>query len=137
MALAAMLNFDRDALICDMAETYHIYRLESLPVDTVAVLACGLRANSRIKMKLTGIRDSAPDNLFLAHIADRLGLIVWQKTKDGQRGRKRPPSFVEELTGKNDRTEKKKTAVTAFDSPEEFERARLAIIEKARTRENG
>lgn len=127
-----MLNADRDALLCDLAETYGVYSLESLPPETVAVLACGLRENSRIKMKLTGVR-VAPDILLLAHIADRLGLLVWAKTKDGKRNRRRPQSFVEMLTGTGEQ-KKQKTAVTAFNTPEEFERARLAIIEKARAR---
>lgn len=135
MTLAAMLNADRDALLCDLAETYGVYSLESLPPETVAILACGLRENSRIKMKLTGVK-VAPDILLLAHIADRLGLLVWAKTKDGQRNRRRPPSFVEMLTGTG-KQEKQKITVSAFDTPEAFERARLAIIEKARARENG
>lgn len=137
MTLAAMLKADRDALLCDLAETYGVYSFESLPTNTVAILACGLRANSRIKMKITGVHEGAPELLLLAHIADRLGLLVWQKTKDGQKGRKRPPSFVEELTGKTDKAQKTVTTVSAFETPEAFERARLAIIEKVRARENG
>ncbi len=135
MTLAAMLNTDKNALICDFAETYNIYTLESLPVDTVAILACGLRENSRIKMKLAGVK-VAPDILLLAHAVDRLSVLVWQRTKDGHKGRKKPVSFVEELTGKS-KTEKKTITVSAFDTPEEFERTRRAIIEKARARDNG
>lgn len=128
-----MLHADRNALICDMAETYNIYDLESLPLETVAVLACGLRAESRIKQKLTGVK-VAPDIFLLAHIADRLGLLVWAKTKDGRHNRRRPASFVKTLTGTESKEEKQKITVSAFDTPEEFERARLAIIEKARAR---
>lgn len=127
-----MIHADRNALICDMAETYHIYSLESLPVDTVAVLACGLRATSRIKQKLTGV-NVAPDILLLAHAVDALRILVWQPTKDGHKNRNKPESIAEKLQG-IDRQERKKTAVTAFDTPEEFERARQAIIEKARAR---
>ena len=129
-----MLKADRDALLCDLAETYGVYSFESLPINTVAILACGLRANSRIKMKLNGVHEGAPDILLLAHMADRLGLLVWQKTKDGQKGRRRPPSFVEELTGKTEKTKKTVITVSAFNTPEEFERARRAIIEKVRAR---
>jgi hypothetical protein len=28
-----MIALDEDALICDMAETYHIYNMEQLPVE--------------------------------------------------------------------------------------------------------
>ena len=127
-----MLHKDRNALLCDMAETYNIYSLESLPVETVAVLACGLRADSRIKQKLTGV-NVAPDILLLAHAVDALRILVWQPTKDGRKNRNKPESIAEKLQG-IDRQERKKTAVTAFDTPEEFERARQAIIEKARAR---
>lgn len=127
-----MIHTDRNALICDMAETYHVYSLESLPVDTVAVLACGLRADSRIKQKLTGV-NVAPDILLLAHAVDALRILVWQPTKDGHKNRNKPESIAERLLG-IERQERKKTAVTAFDTPEEFERARQAIIEKARAR---
>ena len=53
MALAKMISVDRNALICDMAETYHIYDLRGLPARTLATLAFGLRADSRIKMRLS------------------------------------------------------------------------------------
>lgn len=48
MALAKMISIDRDALLCDLAETYHIYSMRGLPARTLAVLAFGLRADSRI-----------------------------------------------------------------------------------------
>lgn len=50
-----MLSTDRDALMCDMAETYHVYDMRALPVKTVATLACGLREDARIKLKMAGI----------------------------------------------------------------------------------
>ena len=53
-----MVHTDRSALICDLAETYGIYDMGSLPVTTVAILASGLRDNSRIKMKLAGMKVS-------------------------------------------------------------------------------
>ncbi|MBQ4177615.1 MAG: hypothetical protein II640_09125, partial [Lachnospiraceae bacterium] len=49
-----MINADEDALICDLAETYGIFDMESLPVKLVATLAMGLRGDSRIKMKISG-----------------------------------------------------------------------------------
>lgn len=121
-----MLRLDRDALLCDFAEYYHIYDFEALPVKTVALLACGLRDESRIKQKINGT--SVPVNtMLIAYAVDRLGLLIWQKTKDGQRGRNKPESIVEMLmnTGK-----RKTTRVDAFDSPEEFEEARRRILER-------
>lgn len=79
-------------------------------------------------MKLTGAK-VAPDLFLLAHIADRLGLLVWKDTKDGRRNRNRPESFVNLLMGIGDDT-KTKTNVDAFDTFEEFEEARKKIIER-------
>ncbi len=119
-----MLKLDRNALLCDLAETYHIYDFGLLPVQTVAILSCGLRENSRIKMKMNGIQ--VPLNtMLLAHTVDRLGLLIWQKTKDGQRGRNKPESIAEALAA----TTRKKSRVDAFDTPEEFNEARRRIIE--------
>ena len=52
-----MIRFDEDALICDLAETYHIYDYRSLPVKLVATLSAGLRDDSRIKLKAAGDLD--------------------------------------------------------------------------------
>lgn len=121
-----MLRLDRDALICDFAETYHIYDLKALPVQTVALLACGLREDSRIKQKINGTH--VPVNtLLLAHIVDRLGILIWQRTKDGQHGRNKPESIAEQLLNTGKRNLNK---VDAFESPEEFEEARRRILER-------
>lgn len=121
-----MLRLDRDALLCDFAEYYHIYDFEALPVKTVALLACGLRDESRIKQKINGTK--VPMNtMLLAYAVDRLGILIWQRTKDGAHGRNKPESIVEMLmnTGKQ-----KITQVDAFDTPEEFEEARTRILER-------
>lgn len=52
MTLAVMLSTDREAVICDMAETYGVFDYKTLPVPLLATLACGLRDNSRIKMRI-------------------------------------------------------------------------------------
>lgn len=59
MTLAVMYAADRDALLCDLAETYGVYDFRALPVATVAVLACGLRADSRIAARLSAERREA------------------------------------------------------------------------------
>ena len=41
-----MIATDEDALICDFAETYHIYDYRSLDVEYAATLAYGLRDDS-------------------------------------------------------------------------------------------
>lgn len=117
-----MLAVDRTALICDLAETYGILDYKVLPVETLAALSVGLRENSRIKMKLSGAKVK-PDFLLLAAAVDRLSLLVWSKTKDAEKGRKRPKSLVEVLNGK-----KKEIDVMAFNTAEEWERAKAKII---------
>ena len=94
-----MVHADEDALICDFAETYHIFDWRALPVRLAATLAAGLPETSRIRMKM----------------ADRLSLLVWMQTKDGQKNRHRPQSVAEMLTGKE-----KRSTVQAFNSEEEF-----------------
>ena len=71
-----MLRIDRDALICDMAETYHVYDIQGIPVETFATLAAGLRDDSRIRMRVGGI-EYVPPIILLARIADSLALIQY------------------------------------------------------------
>lgn len=121
-----MIKLDENALICDLAETYHILDYKQLPPTRVAVFACGLRDNSRIKMKISG--QTVPfDTLLMAGIADRLSILVWAQTKDGQKGKNRPPMMVDALTQK----EPKESDIVAFSSGEDYEKARSALIEKA------
>ena len=51
-----MIALDEDALICDFAEFYHIYNYYDYPVEYVAILANGLRDNSRIRHKERGLK---------------------------------------------------------------------------------
>lgn len=74
-----MLHTDRDVLLCDLAETYHIYDLGGLPLLTLAALSVGLRDDSRIKMLMLGRAYISPQ-LLQAEIADRLGLIIYALT---------------------------------------------------------
>ena len=110
-----MIALDEDALICDMAETYHIYNMEQLPVDYVATLATGLRDNSRIKMKASGIRVDM-QTLLLAHVADNTAINVYAKTKDAKHGRNKPKSLVKAIQSSND----PKQHAKVFESGESF-----------------
>lgn len=107
---------DRDALVCDLAETYGILDMEGVPVGTLATLAAGLRADSRIKMKLSGQKVPQRD-LMLAAAVDRLAMLVWLNSEDGRKGINRPGSLVKAMTGEAD----KPSEVRGFDSPVDFE----------------
>lgn len=71
-----MLRADRDALVCDLAETYGVLDYRSLPTQLVATLAAGLGDNSRSKMKLLGRKATRMETL-LAAAVDRLSRIAW------------------------------------------------------------
>lgn len=119
-----MIKLDEDALICDFAETYRIYDYRQLPPLRVAVFACGLKDDSRIKMKISG--QLVPiDTLLLAGISDKLSTLVWFQTKDGQKGKNRPTMIMDLLTNKE--TESKKDVVV-FNSGEDFKNVRNRLI---------
>lgn len=85
---------DKDALICDFAETYHILDYEALPLKLRATLASGLREDSRSKTKLYG-RDFRFRDEMIMHIYDLLHWIQWSKTEDGARNINRPTSVFD------------------------------------------
>lgn len=121
-----MIAIDEDALICDLAETYHVYDYRALPIHHAAALACGLREDSRIKQRLNGTRIPAV-GLLLAGIVDRLSLLLWRQTEDGRKGRNCPALLLELPEG-----EKKGAAnVRTFDSGEAFRREYEKQREKA------
>lgn len=118
-----MLKIDRDAVICDLAETYGIFDYRALPVDLLATLVIGLRDTSRIKMKMSGAQN-APDILLLAAAVDRLSFLVWAQTEDGINGVNKPKQLLDILLEKqNDR------ALVSFETAEEFEETRRRILE--------
>lgn len=112
-----MLEVGEDELICDLAETYGILNYKELPLSLVATLSCGLRENSRIKMKLSGLKVTT-DQMIEALQYDVLRMILWTKTKDGAKNRNRPESLLSKLL-KEDK--KDKDELLAFDTPEEYE----------------
>lgn len=120
MALANIVNTDEDLLICDFAETYGIYDYRSLPLNTVATLFVGLRANSRTKMKLSGM-EYEPKEFLLSMIADRLSLLVWMNTKDALRGENMPTLI---LSGNKEDKEE----IVGFYSGTDFEKERERIL---------
>lgn len=112
-----MISTDEDALICDLAETYHIYEYRSLPCRKVAIFSCGLRSDSRIKMKMAQVTIT-PEQMMLAAIADSTRMTAWLHTKDAEEGVNRPESLLGVLLG-----EKEEKKVISFDSGEEFREA--------------
>lgn len=118
-----MITTDEDALICDLAETYHIFDYRSLPLSKVATFSVGLRDDSRIKMKMNGM-DYTFERILLASITDRLAQLVWMQSQDGADGINRPNSIVAQLLGAESKE------VVGFDTPEEFEKEWKHIQER-------
>ena len=119
-----MVNEDEDALTCDLAEVYHIYNMRELPPFKVAVFSCGLRDDSRIKKKLAGIELDI-NTLLLAVCADSLQFMAWCQTDNARKNINKPQSLISILT----KTEKKSEAI-GFETAEDFEKHRQAVIER-------
>lgn len=118
-----MIATDEMSLMCDLAETYHIYDYKSLPLSKVATFSVGLRENSRIKMKMSNMKYSL-ETVLLAAMVDRLSILIWAKTEDGVRGTNKPISIVDKLLDE-------KEDIVGFDTPTEFENEWKKIIERS------
>lgn len=114
-----MIETDKTALICDFAETYHIYDYRALPVKQAAALAAGLGENSRIVGKINGYKYPL-DTMLLARVVDALDLLVWFQTEDGSKNRNRPQSVLELLTEEKS---------DGFDTGEDFDKWRKEVID--------
>lgn len=121
-----MLAADRDALICDLAETYHVLDMTALPVPLLATLAAGLRGDSRIRLAMSGERVTNAEMLQAAML-DRLTTLCWMQSRDGAHGRRRPPSVLDAISGKEEQSDSKPVA---YNTPADFERARARIIKR-------
>ena len=126
MMLSTMIETDEDALICDFAEYYNVLNYRALPLDLAATLAVGLRAESRIMLKIS--KQKIDYNVLLkAAILDQLSFIAWTKTKDGANNRNRPESVVNKLM-----EEPKENNIVAFEDENEL----LAHIKQIREAAN-
>lgn len=111
-----MVSRYEEELICDFAETYHIYDYRSLPARLAATLAAGLRADSRTKMKMTGMKIPT-DTVLLAGIMDRVSIFIYSQSEDARKGINKPKMILPALLGESDSEE-----YAAVDSSEEFDR---------------
>lgn len=111
-----MLCVDEDAVICDLAETYHILDYKALPVKLLAVLCSGLRDDSRIKMRMADVT-YIPPAIVLPQIADTLTLFRYAMSKDADK-----PKLMTEIMAGHKKTEK------GYASAEDYNAARERIL---------
>ena len=123
MILAGMIHEDKNAWICDMAETYNIYDYTRVPVKMLGILSAGLREDSRIRQKLEGLK-ADPDTIIMAKIFDVVNTILWTKTKDAEKGRNQPKSFAQMFIDSGE------PEFSSYANGAEFEKARAEIIKK-------
>jgi hypothetical protein len=120
-----MLEIDESAVICDLAETYHIYDYRAYDASYIALLVTGLGPNSRIFKKMSGV-DVDTTDLLLARIFDQINTLLWSYTEDGQKNCNHPESLVDLMTGQGkDKSEKE---IVGFDTVEQFEIERQKIL---------
>ncbi len=119
-----MIANHEEAVICDLAEYYHIYDYTEKPPLFIATLICGLRDGSRVVSELTD--NKLPTNTFLlAGILDSMRNLVWMNSEDGRKNVNRPQLILPILLGQ---TKSEKEDVTGYSSGAEFEAARKKII---------
>lgn len=119
-----MIKTDESALICDLAETYHIYDYRSLPLKMVAAFSAGLRENSRIKMAMAGIQYPL-NTLLLAAVLDGINMVNWMLSKSSSEGSNPPQSVLARLLGREQDGGKEEML---FDSAGDYEKARENIL---------
>ena len=120
-----MIETDESALICDFAETYHIYDYSALPVSYAATLAYGLRSDSRIRLKLGEVKEEVPCFISAAKAADCLALFVNSLREEPEEC---PALLTDIIYGRGQKEEQIKTS---YSSGEDF-RSAWAKLTKGR-----
>lgn len=120
MFLAYCVNNYEDDVICDLAETYHIFSYKSHKPSFIATLLSGLKDDARIAMRMAGVTADTKTRL-LAMIADLIR--AFGGSFDGENGVSIYDSFF--------RTQKSKKTV-GFDTVEDYEKRRNEIISKSK-----
>lgn len=120
--LAHVLNVCEDEMICDFSETYGVFNYKELPADVLATLCFGLRENSRVKLKLSGMKVDRL-SILMASAVDSLNFLAWTKTKDSQRGLNRPKLILNSILGETEQSD-----VESYATSDEWEQKRKDIL---------
>ena len=103
--------------MCDLAEYYHIIDYKSLPAKQVAILLCGLRDDSRVKMKIMG-KNYTYERLMQALIFDKLNWLCWSQSSDSRKNVNKPLSIAGILMNTEEEND-----IKSFSSISDFEKA--------------
>lgn len=131
MALADMIHADEDALFCDFAETYQIIGFRGLPATIAATLAVGLRASSRIKAKIGGVKEEPPGVIIDAFKIDLLQKLCYLLSGD----KKAIPKSLTDIVMNGIPEEEEKTR--GFKSGKEFDAAYKNILLRIKGEKDG
>lgn len=108
-------------MICDLAETYHIYNYRGVPGRLLGILASGLRSDSRCVQAIAG-QMVDDQTMILAQISDQLSMLGWNGK--GQR----PEMLTERLMTKKDK--KHDAGLVTFENGAAFEKHRAELLER-------
>ena len=97
-----------------------------VPGRTLGALVVGLGPQSRIGMKLAGIR-ATPDHIILGRIYDAVNLLLYSMSKDAKSGANKPESYADRFIKALDQD---KDEYEVFTDAEAYERARRKILEE-------
>lgn len=78
-------------------------------------------------MKMSGQKVDF-NTLLMANLADMVSILLWTKTKDGQKNKNRPESLVTKIQS----PDKKAKDFSTFTSGKDFEKVRNELIDKLR-----
>lgn len=113
-------------MICDLAETYRIYDYKKLPLTKVAIFLNGLSENSRVMKAISGQKLNY-ESMLLVSITDKLSMLLWMLSEDGQKNRNRPKLLSETLF-----ESEKENDIKSYSSSEEFEKERAKLLKEVR-----
>lgn len=112
-----MIHECEDLLICDLAETYHLFNYREVSPIVVASLLVGLRDDSRVKMHYSDTKITL-DQMLMAMMVDSLKFISWTFTQEARRGKPyKQKSVLKTLQGEY---ESEKDDLESFSTVEEF-----------------
>ncbi len=115
----------KDALICDFAQFYHVYDIDSLKLQTAAIMACGLPPESRTIRQISG--QKYPVEMVLQmKILDTMKTIEWAYINTHSKRKIPKPKSIFELINEQKETKE----IVTFQSGQEFEIERERIIKE-------